>query len=532
LSEANLGFKDRIIPLLKDIRESVTGTEQDFTTGSIGRAILLLSIPMVLEMVMESIFAVVDIFFVSKLGADAVATVGITESLITIIYAIAIGLSMSTTAIIARRIGEKDPERASKSTVQAILVGIFISIPFMILGIFFASDLLQLMGASSKIVGTEYKYTMIMLAANVIIMLLFIINAVFRAAGDASLAMRVLWVANLINIILDPCLIFGLGPFPEMGVAGAATATTIGRGIGVIYQFYLLQQKNRRIHVRKRHIKIDFAIMKRLIRISLGGIGQFLISTSSWVILVRIMAVFGSEALAGYTIAIRIIMFSILPSWGMSNAAATLVGQNLGAKKPERAEKSVWISSIINMIFLGMIAIVFLSYSEVLVRFFTDDSLVIQSGSSCLKILSYGYLAYALGMVMLQAFNGAGDTTTPTIMNLFCFWLLEIPLAYSLSLPLGIGDKGVYIAIVIAESILGIIGVILLEKESGKNEKCRLKTNQTLNVKIQARGGVVPLPSNNWKMTYIRLFIKINCQSLFVSIQPTHRVSHSQSISR
>lgn len=463
--------KTRFRTFLKDIRESVTGTEQDFTSGSIGRAILLLSIPMVLEMVMESIFAVVDIFFVSKLGADAVATVGITESLLTIIYAIAIGLSMSTTAIVSRRIGEKDPDSASRSTVQAIIVGIFISIPFMTIGILFSSDLLQIMGASSKIVGTEYKYTMIMLAGNVIIMLLFIINAVFRAAGDASLSMRVLWVANLINIILDPCLIFGIGPFPEMGVAGAATATTIGRGVGVIYQFYLLQQKNRRIHIQRRHLKFDFTIMKRLIRISLGGIGQFLISTSSWVILVRIMAVFGSEVLAGYTIAIRIIMFSILPSWGMSNAAATLVGQNLGAKKPDRAEKSVWISAVINMIFLGIIAVIFLSIPEALIRFFTDNDSVVRSGSSCLRILSYGYLAYALGMVMLQAFNGAGDTTTPTIMNLFCFWLLEIPLAYSLSLPLGLNGKGVYISIVIAESVLGILGVIIFRKGRWKKRQ-------------------------------------------------------------
>ena len=463
--------QNRFRSLLNDVRESVTGTEQDFTSGSIGRAILLLSIPMVLEMVMESVFAVVDIFFVSKLGSDAVATVGITESLITIIYAIAIGLSMSTTAIVSRRIGEKEPDRAAKSAVQSIFVGIFISIPFMIIGILFSSDLLQLMGASSKIVGTEYKYTMIMLAGNVIIMLLFIINAVFRAAGDASLSMRVLWVANLINIILDPCLIFGIGPFPEMGVAGAATATTIGRGIGVIYQFYLLRQKNRRIYIQNKHLKLDFAIIKRLVRISLGGIGQFLISTSSWVILVRIMAVFGSEALAGYTIAIRIIMFSILPSWGMSNAAATLVGQNLGAKKPDRAEKSVWISAIINMVFLGLISIIFLTFSETLVRFFTDNSAVVQSGSSCLKILSYGYLAYALGMIMLQAFNGAGDTTTPTIMNIFCFWLLEIPLAYALALPFGLEGKGVYIAIVVAESVLGIVGVLIFKKGHWKHRE-------------------------------------------------------------
>ena len=465
------GIWDRLVILWKSIRESIAGSEQDFTEGSIGKAILLLSIPMVLEMVMESIFAVVDIFFVSKLGADAVATVGITESLLTIVYAIAVGLSMSSTAIISRRIGEKDPERAALSTVQAILVGIIISLPIMVLGIFFSSGLLQLMGASSKIVGTEYMYTAIMLGSNIIIMLLFIINSVFRAAGDAFLAMRVLWLANIINIFLDPCLIFGLGPFPQLGIAGAAIATTIGRGTGVIYQFILLRQKKRRIRIRPRHLKFDFAITKRLIRLSLGGIGQFLISTFSWVVLMRIMAVFGSVALAGYTIAIRIIMFSILPSWGMSNAAATLVGQNLGAKKPDRAEKSVWISAIINMVFLGLIAVIFISFSEILVRLFTDDAEVIQNGSSCLRILSYGYLFYALGMVMSQAFNGAGDTTTPTIMNFFCFWLIEIPVAYLLALKMGLNQHGVYYSIVIAESVLGILGVILFKRGRWKKRK-------------------------------------------------------------
>lgn len=450
-----------LLNLWKDIREAIAGSQQDFTEGSIGRAILLLSIPMVLELAMESIFAVVDIFFVSKLGADAVATVGLTESMLTIVYAIGIGLSMAATAIVARRTGEKDSAGASVAAVQAIWVGFMVSLPIMFLGLFYADTLLQLMGASAKIVNSGFMYTAVMLGSNVVIMLLFIINAIFRGVGDAAIAMRVLWLANLINIVLDPCLIFGVGPFPELGVKGAAVATTIGRGTGVLFQFYMLQRKSGRIHIAKRHLQLDTAVMMRLLRLSLGGIGQFLIATSSWIGLVRIMAVFGSESLAGYTIAVRIIVFSILPSWGMSNAAATLVGQNLGAKKPERAEKSVWMCGLVNMIFLAVIAILFISFSEFLIRLFTSEPAVVAIGSECLRYISYGYLFYAYGMVMIQAFNGAGDTTTPTIMNFFCFWLFEIPLAYTLSLPLGFSERGVFLAIVFAESLLGVVGMIM-----------------------------------------------------------------------
>ncbi|MFQ5675060.1 MAG: MATE family efflux transporter [bacterium] len=450
--------------ILKDIREAVAGSQQDFTQGSIGRAILLLSVPMVLEMAMESIFAVVDIFFVSKLGSDAVATVGITESMLTIVYAIGIGLAMATTAMVARRIGEKNPEGASIGAVQAILAGIFISLPVSVTGILFAPKLLELMGASSAIVGSGNMYTAIMLGGNVVIMLLFIINSVFRGAGDAAIAMRVLWLANLINIILDPCLIFGLGPFPELGIKGAAIATTIGRGTGVLFQFYLLQRKDGRIRVFKDNLKIQFAVMKRLLRLSLGGIGQFIIATSSWIGLVRIMAVFGSEALAGYTIAIRIIVFSILPSWGMSNAAATLVGQNLGAQKPDRAEKAVWKTAMVNMVFLCAIGVVFNIFSEFLVRLFTDEPKVVAIGADCLRFISFGYPIYAYGMIMIQAFNGAGDTTTPTVMNFFVFWLIEIPVAYVLALSLGFNERGVYLAIILAESLLGIIGIILFRR--------------------------------------------------------------------
>lgn len=457
--------------LWADIREGIVGTQQDFTEGSLSRAILLLAIPMVLEMSMESLFGIVDVFFVSRLGADAVATVGLTESLLTLIFAVAMGLCMATTAMVARRIGEKQPDGAAITAVQAIALGLVVSLPIAAAGVVFAPGLLRLMGASQAIVETGSGYATWMLGGNATILLLFLNNAIFRGAGDAVIAMRSLWLANLINIVLDPCFIFGWGPFPQMGVTGAAVATNIGRGLGVSYQFYALARGRGRIRVRRHHWMLNGSVMLRLLRISLGGIVQYLVATASWLGLVRIIAVFGSAALAGYTIAIRIIVFSILPSWGLSNAAATLVGQNLGAGKPERAERSVWLTGLSNMLFLGSIAIVFIIFPEPLVRLFTEDGAVIPVGVDCLRYVSYGYLFYAYGMVVVQAFNGAGDTDTPTVINIFCYWLFQIPMAYLLAIPWGLGTRGVFLAITIAESLIAVVGILAFRQGRWKERR-------------------------------------------------------------
>jgi putative MATE family efflux protein len=464
-------IKSRFKSFIRDVGEAVSGTEQDFTEGKLSRAILLLSIPAILEMVMESVFVITDIFFVSKLGADAVATVGLTESMITIIYAIAIGLGTATTSIVSRRIGEKNPDAASVAAIQAILTGLVISFLIAIPGIIFASDLLGAMGASDQIVNKMSGYTRIMLGGNVVIMMLFIINAVFRSSGDAAVAMKVLWIGNIINIVLDPCLIFGLGPFPKMGVTGAALATTIGRGTAVLVQFYLLFNGKKRIQLSFKHLVIDFRIMLKLLELSIGSIGQSLISTSSWIALVRIISIFGSEVVAGYTIAIRIIGFTILPSWGVSNASSTLVGQNLGAKKPERAERSVWVTGVVNMIFLGLIGLILALFPEPFIRLFIDNENVVKSGVLGLRIISIGYVSYGLGMVLVNSFNGAGDTSTPLKINIFAFWMVEIPLAWFLAIKLGFREEGVFIAIVVAETLMTLIAWLIFRRGKWKLKK-------------------------------------------------------------
>ncbi|HEX7253070.1 MAG TPA: MATE family efflux transporter [Thermoanaerobaculia bacterium] len=453
------------------VGEALRGSRQDYTEAPLGRAVLLLAVPMVLEMVLESVFAVVDVFWVAHLGADAVATVGITESMLALLYAVAIGLSMGAAATVARRIGEKNPDGAARAAVSSIALGISIAVPIGIAGFLLAPRLLRVMGGSAALVASGSGFTRIMLGFNVVILLLFLINAIFRGAGDAAIAMRVLWLANIINLILDPCFIFGLGPFPRLGVMGAAVSTTCGRGTAVLVQLATLARGKGRIAIRREHLKIEPAAMWRLFRISANGIVQAAIGTASWIGLVRIISAFGSAALAGYTIGIRIIVFAILPSWGLSNAGATLVGQNLGAKKPDRAEKSVRIAGLYNMIFLGTIGLFFVSLAEPVVRLFTSDPAILPIGASCLRTVSYGFLFYAWGMVITQAFNGAGDTFTPTLINLFCFWLWEIPIAYLLSRHTALGVRGVFFAITIAFSTLAVVSFAIFRRGRWKTTR-------------------------------------------------------------
>ena len=453
------------------IREALRGSHQDFTSGDLNRAILLLAIPMVLEMVLESLFAIVDVFFVGRIGANAVATVGLTESLLSLVFAVAMGLSLSTTAMVARRIGEKDHEGAAVAGVQAIILGLSVSIVIGVPCLIFAPNLLRLMGASPEIVASGSSYARIALGGSGVVLMLFLNNAIFRGAGDAAIAMRLLWVSNIINLILDPCLIFGLGPFPRLGVTGAALATFTGRSIGVAYQFYRLLRGTERLRILRSQIKINFEILWRLVRVSLTGILQFAIAHTSWIGLVRIVSIFGAAALAGYTIAIRILIFVILPSWGLSNAAATLVGQNLGAGQPDRAEASVWRTGFYNMLFLGTIGVIMVIFAEPIVRLFTHDPEVLPLAASCLRILSYGNIGYAYGMVMLQAFNGAGDTITPTWVNLFGFWFLEIPLAYWLAIPMDLRSKGAFLSIVVAEATIAAAGIALFKRGKWRKQK-------------------------------------------------------------
>jgi len=450
------------------VREALRGSRRNYTEGPIGRAILILAIPMVLEMMMESVFVVCDVFFVSKLGPDAVATVGLTESLLAIVYTIGMGLSIGVTATVARRTGEHDNEGASLSAVQGITLGLFVSLGLGVLGAIFAPTLLRLMGASPDVLATGSHFTRVMLGGSASILLLFLINGIFRGAGDAQLSMRTLWLANGINILLGPCLIFGLGPFPRLGVTGAAVATTIGRSTGVLFGLAQFFRQSGRVHIHRRHLTVDPGLMVKLLRLSGSGMFQVLIGTASWIGLVRILAGFGSTALAGYTIAIRIVLFALLPSWGMGNAAATMVGQALGAGKPDRAEQAVWRAAFYNLCFLGVVGVIFVFGARGIVQLFTSDPAVAEYARTALRVIAIGFVLYAYGMVLSQSFNGAGDTWTPTWLGFFSFWLFEIPLAYLLAVHLGFGPFGVFTAIPIAFSVYAIAALVMFRRGGWK----------------------------------------------------------------
>ena len=465
MSKDNQTSIKNIFQLFKD---AVSGKEQDFTTGSIKKAVFLLAIPMILEMLMESIFALVDIIYVSRVSVNAVATIGLTESVITLVYAVAIGLSMAATAIVARRIGEKDKKGASQAAVQVMILGFVIAMIISVIGILYPKEILELMGAEPDLIAEGFGYTKILLGGNLTIMFLFLINAIFRGAGNASIAMWTLILSNGLNIILDPIFIFGFGPIPAYGVEGAAIATTIGRGTAVVWQLTALFYGFGKIKIALKDLVIRVAVMVNLIKVSLGGIGQFLIGTSSWVFLMRIMSEFGSEVLAGYTIAIRIMMFTLMPSWGMSNAAATLVGQNLGAKKPDRAEKSVWKTGKYAAYFMGFVSIIYLVFASTFLSWFSENPEVVKNGALCLQIIAAGYIFYAYGMVVIQSFNGSGDTKTPTYINFVCFWLFQLPFAYLIAITLEAGPIGVFLSITLAEVLIAIIGIWLFKKGKWK----------------------------------------------------------------
>ena len=456
---------------LRDLRSAILGEEKTFTSGSINRAIFMLSVPIILEMLMESLFAVVDVFYVSRLGVDAITTVGLTEAVIMIVYSLGAGLSMGVTAMVSRRIGEKKKKKASDAAMQGIYIAIIISIVLGILGAVFARDLLLLMGASDEVVESGHGFTRILLGGNISIMLLFVHNAILRGSGDASIAMRALWISNGLNIVLDPLFIFGLGPIEGMGVMGAAVATTIGRSIGVVYQIYMLSNGKAIIRIVRDNITFQWKILLRILDVSAGGVAQYIIGSASWIFLVRIISVFGSDAVAGYTISIRVIFFTILPAWGIANAASILVGQNLGAKQPERAEKSTWKCAIYNVIFLFVISVIFFLGAEFVVGIFSKESEVIRNGVIALRYIMAGYIIYAYGMVVSQAFNGAGDTRTPTVINILSYWLLQIPLAYILAVNSPFEIKGVYIAILIAELFLAIAAIYIFRKGKWKTVK-------------------------------------------------------------
>jgi putative MATE family efflux protein len=454
-----------------NVRDAIRGTEADYTKIHINKAILLLSIPMILELVMESTFAIADIFFVGKLGSSAVASVGLTETYLFILYSVAMGLATGITAIIARRTGEKNTEAAGISAVQAIIIGAACSVPFAVAGIFFARPLLALMGGDAWVLENGVKYARWMLGSNIVIVMLFVINAIFRGAGDAAIAMRILLISNVANIILDPILIFGPGPFPALGIEGAAIATTIGRATGVAVQFWLLFRGGKHIKIRADQIRIEIKTMSGIIKTSLGGVGQMLVGMASWIFLMRILATIGSSAVAGSTIALRIMMFTMMPAFGMSNAAATLVGQNLGAGNPQKAEATVWKIGFYNMIFLLLVSAIYFFYNKSLMEFFTNDVDVIKVGSAWLRILSYSFFVYGWWMVSVQAFNGAGDTRTPTWINIIFFWLIEIPLSYFLAVHLDRGYSGVFWGVFFAETSVGLFTLWLFSRGSWKKSK-------------------------------------------------------------
>ncbi len=456
---------NRRISWLKHIvARSLSEKPRDFTRGPINSAVILLAIPMMLEMFMESVFVIVDMFWVAKLGADAIAAVGLTEAVITIVYAVAIGLSMATTAMVARRVGENEHEAAGIAAAQSLWLGLFVSLVVGATGLLFAEDILRLMGASDAAIEIGADYTMVMLGGSISILYIFLLNAIFRGAGDANIAMRSLWLANGINLVLDPILIFGIGPVPEMGVLGAAVATTIGRTIGVLYQLNHLFSISGRIRIRVAHLSLHYEVAKRLARLSLGGIGQFIIAVSSWIFLMRIVAPYGSAAVAGYTIAVRIIHFTFLPAWGLGNAAATLVGQNLGAQKPMRAERSLWRAAQFNFVTLFVVAVVLLLFAKQAIGVFTSDPEIINFGADALRFFCYGYPLMAMGMVALQSLNGAGDTDTPTLINFVAFWLIQIPLAWTLEGYFDMGPRGVFWAILIAESIFALLSIWVIRR--------------------------------------------------------------------
>jgi putative MATE family efflux protein len=451
--------------------EAVRGSDRDYTVGPVGPALVMLSVPMVLEMAMESLFAVVDVFFVSRVSADAVATVGVTESMLTIVYTVALGLGIGATAVVARRIGEKDEEGAAQAAAQSIALGLILAVVVGAIGTVYARPLMQLMGATPAMIDTSLGYTQVMFAGNATVTLLFLINAIFRGAGDPAVAMRMLWISNAINIVLDPMLIFGIGPFPEWGVTGAAVATNIGRGTAVVVQLWMLMSGRSRVHIQRRHLRLIPAVMWNVCRLSGSGFLQILIDTSSYIGLVRVISTFGSDALAGYTIGIRTVIFAIMPAWGLANAAATMVGQALGAKSPGRAETSVWTAGKYNALVLGAVSVIFVGFAPWIVSVYTTDPAVAPYATSCLRIVSMGFVFFAYGLVFTQSFNGAGDTWTPTWINLGCFWLFQIPLAWLLSNHYGMGPQGVFIAMTVAFSLLAVVSGVIFRRGKWKTAR-------------------------------------------------------------